>query len=329
MSDPVRWGVIGAGKFAQNRWLPSFGNALGVEGVAIAGRELDRARSIATKFGFARAYDRYEDLLADPAIEAVYLPLPNGLHAHWALKAIAAGKHVLTEKPAWSTAAEGRRVADAAAASGVRVMEAFMIRHHARWMRVVELIAADTIGTVNTVMGSFCFTLDDAANVRWDRALAGGALADVGCYPVNAARLVFGAEPIEAWGKATDTHSVGVDSSFGGRLRFPTGEATFHCSFETAFEQSLTVGGSLGEISLNLPFICRDEPVIITIRQTGEAPREERIALGDQYVDEIVHFSACVRDPVKPLWPGEDGVAGAAVLDALRASAARGVTVPV
>ena len=323
MSDPVRWGVLSTARFAQNRWLPSFTGTPGVEGIAIASRDFDRARSAANKFGFATAYGSYEALLADPTIEAVYIPLPNGLHADWAFNAIAAGKHVLVEKPAWSSAEAGRRVADAAAAHGVRVMEAFMIRHHARWKRIVELIAEGQIGTVSQVSGSFCFTLDDAANFRWDPALAGGALADVGCYPINAARLIFGSPPLRVRGTATDTHAVGVDSSFEGTLEFEEGTTTFRCSFERAYEQSLTITGTAGEISVNQPFICRDEPVVITVQTAGRPIRKEHIALGDQYVDEIAHFSACVRDASKPLWPAEDGVASAAVLDALRASAAK------
>ncbi|HEY3412139.1 MAG TPA: Gfo/Idh/MocA family oxidoreductase [Armatimonadota bacterium] len=329
MSDPVRWGVLGTARFALNRWLPSFTQTPGVEGVAIASRDLDRARSAAAKFGFETAYGSYEALLADPAVEAVYIPLPNGLHAVWALEAIAAGKHVLVEKPAWPSAEDGRRVADAVASRGVRVMEAFMIRHHARWKRIVELIAEGAIGAVTHLSGSFCFTLDDAANFRWDPALAGGALADVGCYPVNAARLVFGSEPVRVEGVSTDSHGVGVDSSFEGTLHFEKGTATFRCSFEAAYEQSLTVKGEAGEISLNLPFICRDEPVLITVHAAGKPGREERIPLGDQYVDEIAHFNACVRDASRPLWPGEDGVSSAAVLDALRASAKAGGPVKV
>lgn len=328
MSDPVRWGVLSTARFALNRWLPSFTRTTGVEGVAIASRDLDRAQSAAAKFGFQTAYGSYEDLLADPGVEAVYIPLPNGLHAEWATKAVAAGKHVLVEKPAWASAEEGRQVAEAAATNGVRVMEGFMIRHHARWKRIVDVIGAGQIGSVLRVDGTFCFTLDDAANFRWDPALAGGALADVGCYPVNAARLIFGAEPTRVNGTATDTHGVGVDSTFEGMLDFDTGQATFRCSFEAPYEQSLTITGASGEISVNRPFICRDEPVIVTVKTNGQPVREERIPLGDQYVDQVAHFSACVRESSRPLWPGEDGVASAAVLDALRASAAKREPVP-
>ena len=319
MNEPVRWGVLSTAKFAQNRWLPSFTRTPGVAGIAIASRDLDRAQAVASKFGFKGAYGAYDELLADPDIDAVYIPLPNGMHARWALKAIAAGKHVLVEKPAWATEAEGRQVASAAEAAGVRVMEAFMIRHHARWKRILEIIAEGQIGAVLHVEGSFCFTLDDAANFRWDPALAGGALADVGCYPVNAARLIFGSEPVRVTGIATDTHGMGVDSSFEGTLEFEGGTAHFRCSFEAPYEQTMVIRGTEGEITLNRPFICRDEPVIITIERTGKPAQEERIPLGDQYVDEIAHFGDCVRDPSKSLWPGEDGVASAAVLDALRA----------
>ncbi|HEY3269207.1 MAG TPA: Gfo/Idh/MocA family oxidoreductase [Armatimonadota bacterium] len=329
MIEPVRWGVLGTAKFAMNRWLPSFVTAPDVRGVAIASRDAEKARAACEQFGFERSYGSYDELLADPDVEAVYIPLPNGLHGEWALKAIAAGKHVLSEKPAWKDAAEARAVVDAARAAGVRVMEGFMTRHHARWKRVRQRIDAGDIGVPKLFTGAFCFTLDDAANARWNPSLAGGALADVGSYCVNAARLCFGAEPTHAWGLSEDTRGTGVDSTFSGGLRFPTGHATFVCSFETAFQQSAAIVGTEGSIALNRPFICREEPVLLTLTSAHGDPTEERLPVGDQYVDTLNHLNACIRDMAKPLWPGEDGLASALVLDALRASARSGVVAPI
>lgn len=329
MSEPVRWGVLSTANFALNRWLPSFQKTPDVTGVAIASRDQGKAEDARERFGFQKAYGSYEELLADPDIEAVYIPLPNGLHGEWSIKAAQAGKHVMVEKPAANDAAEARRMAAAASEAGVRLMEAFMVRHHARWKRMRELIAEGAIGTPTLVQGSFCFTLADTGNVRFQPGLAGGALADVGCYPVTGARMVFGTEPTHALGAARDPRSTGVDTTFTGVLRFPTGDASFVCSFDTGFSQSLTVLGTEAALVLNRPWICRDEPVTITILDRENNTREEQIPVGDQYVDEISHFSACVRDPSKPLEPGEDGVASALVLDALRRSAQTGRVEPV
>lgn len=330
MPDPVRWGVLGVARFARNQWLPSFLNTPSVEGVAIASRSEGKAREAAAEFGFSRGYGSYEALLEDPDVEAVYIPLPNGLHGEWGIRAARAGKHVMVEKPAANDLNEARSMARAARENGVRLMEAFVFRHHARWKRARALLDEGAIGAPRSAHGVFCFTLEDAGNVRFDPKLAGGALADVGCYPVSAARFVLGAEPTHAFGFARDPGHHGVDTTFSGLLRFPGADVSFYCSFESAFGHSFRVIGSEGTLSLNRPFLCREEPVEIMIAgPRGDEDRVERLPLGDQYVDEIAHFSACVRDAGRALWPGEDGVAQAAVLDALRASTASGQLEPV
>ena len=323
-SEPVRWGVLSTAHFALNRWLPSFQETPGVEGVAIASRDIEKARAAAERFGFPKAYGSYEELLADPEIEAVYIPLPNGLHAEWAIRAAEAGKHVLVEKPAAADADEAAAMAEAAERAGVRLMEAFMIRHHARWQRARALVAEGALGQPRLIQAAFCFTLEDPNNVRLKPDLAGGALADVGCYPVNAARFLLGAEPLKAWGVSRDPWGTGVDTTFTGGLKFPQGDLSFACSFESAFRQSFTFVGSEGTLSLNRPFICRDEPVTLTLtNRTGEAT-EEQIPVGDQYVDQLTHLNACIRDPQRDLWPAENGLASARALDALRRSARTG-----
>lgn len=324
MSNPVRWGVLSTAQFALNRWLPSFQNTPGVEGVAIASRDIEKAKDAAERFGFPKAYGSYDDLLADPDVEAVYIPLPNGLHAEWAIRAAAAGKHVLVEKPAAANAEEAEAMAAAAEKAGVRLMEAFMIRHHARWKRMRELVADGAVGAPVVVQASFSFTLTDPNNVRLKPDLAGGALADVGCYPVNATRFLLAAEPLKAWGIARDPWGTGVDTTFTGGLRFPQGDLSFACSFESGFRQSFTLVGAEGTLTLNRPFMCRDEPVTVTItNRTGDST-DETIPVGDQYVDQLNHFNACIRDPKKSLAPAEDGVASARALDALRRSARSG-----
>jgi predicted dehydrogenase len=231
---------------------------------------------------------------------------------------------VLVEKPAAANAQEAEEMAAAAETAGVRLMEAFMIRHHARWKRVRALLDEGAIGAPLLIQAAFCFTLTDPNNVRLKPDLAGGALADVGCYPVNAARFVFAAEPLKAWGLFRDPWGTGVDTTFTGGLRFPQGDASFICSFESGFRQAFTLTGAEGTLTLNRPFMCRDEPVTITLtNRTGDATEEE-VPMGDQYVDQLNHFNACIRDPQKSLWPAETGIGSARALDALRRSARSG-----
>lgn len=323
MSEPVRWGVLSTAQFALKTWLPALRNTPDSTGVAIASRDIEKARAAADQFGFARAYGSYEELLADPEIEAVYIPLPNGLHGEWSIRAAEAGKHVMVEKPSANDLPEARRMAEAARAANVRLMEAFVIRHHARWKEARRLVREGAIGQPVGAHGHFSFYMTDTDNVRLKPELAGGALADVGCYCVTGARFVFDGEPTHAFGIARDPRGFGVDTTFSGALKFPEADLTFFCSFEAGWRQAFTFIGAEGTLSLNRPFVCNEEPVLLTLTGKG-GPREITVPLGDQYVDEIAHFNACVRDPEKPLWPGEDGQASAAALDALRRSAATG-----
>lgn len=321
MSDVVRWGVLGTARFAQSRWIPALLKTPGAIPAAIASRDADRAREAAGRFGFARACGSYEDLLADPGIDAVYIPLPNGLHCRWAVQAAEAGKHVLVEKPAAASLAEAREMASAAGRAGVRLMEAFMPRHHERWRRLRQLVDEGVIGIPRLIQGDFCFTLDDPHNARWDPEQAGGALADVGCYVVNGARYILGQEPVWAFGQARDTDERGVDSTFNGSLEFEWGSMNFLCSFETGFHQSFTVLGTEGSLELNAPWTARQPPLFLHIHSRSGESCDEEFPEGDQYVEMIRHFQGCIRDPDKPLWPAEDGLAQAAALDALRRSA--------
>src|ERR1700689_4424420 len=191
----VKWGVLGAANIALKKVIPAMQQSEWSEITGIASRDLKKAQEAARSLGIAKAYGSYEELLADPEIEAIYNPLPNHLHVPWSIKAAEAGKHVLCEKPLSMTVAEARTLLAARDRSGVKMGEAFMGRTHPQWLRTRELIRAGKIGTLRAIMGVFSYFNRDAANVRNNSALGGGAMMDIGCYPITTSRFIFGEEP--------------------------------------------------------------------------------------------------------------------------------------
>jgi len=221
--------------------------------LGVASRDPERARAYALEKGLARSYGSYEALLADPDIHIVYNPLPNSLHAEWTIKALEAGKHVLCEKPFALTVAEVDAVFAAAQRAGRVVAEAFMYRHHPKILKTKELIDSGRIGPPRLLRASFTLPLNRPADVRWDPALGGGALWDLGCYPVSLARYLFGApERVHGWMKASPS---GVDETFAGTLEFPGQRlAQFDCSFVLPFRSQAEIVGDEGLIRLERPF---------------------------------------------------------------------------
>ena len=210
--DRIRWGVLSTARIATEKVIPGIGRSTTGEVVAIASRDGGRARAAAEGLGIPRSHGSYEALLADASVDAVYVPLPNHLHAEWSIRAMEAGKHVLCEKPLALTAAEAGRMADAAAASGRLLMEAFMYRHHPSWLAVVEIVASGRIGRLQAVDSWFSYFLDDPGNIRNVLEYGGGALYDIGCYSVSLSRLLFGAEPDDVAAAIVRDPVSGVDT---------------------------------------------------------------------------------------------------------------------
>jgi predicted dehydrogenase len=222
-TDPVvRIGVLGAAAITPAALLAPARSHPGAEVTAVAARDADRARAFATEHGIPRVLDSYDDLVDDPLIDAVYIPLPNSLHGAWTARAIAAGKHVLCEKPFTANAAEAASVAELAEGSGLVVMEAFHWRYHPMAQRMIEVVQSGMLGRIEHIETSVCFPLLKPGDIRYRLDLAGGALLDAGCYAINMARAVMGTEPHVIDGKATLTRQ-GVDRAFTGRVRFPDG----------------------------------------------------------------------------------------------------------
>jgi predicted dehydrogenase len=316
---PVRWGILSTADI--NRKLLA-GAALSpeVEVVAVGSRELGRAQAFAAEHGIPRAYGSYEELLADPSVEAVYIPLPNTLHCEWSIRALEAGKHVLCEKPMSSSPAEVEAAFDAAERTGFLLTEAFMYRHHPQAERLGQLIAEGAIGELRLVRSVFSYALFDESNIRLRSDLDGGALMDVGCYCISGSRLIAG-EPEAAFGRAY-TGPTGTDWAFTGSLRFPGGVlALFDCATCLSGRDELEAVGSEGSLFLDDPWHCQSP--VIELRRDGQVERIE-LEKANPYRLELEDLGRAIRGGGAPLLGREDAVAQARVIAALRRSAADG-----
>jgi predicted dehydrogenase len=329
-TETLKWGIISTARIGKTRFIP--GVRAGREGTveAIASRDQAKAQATAAELGIPRAFGSYEALLADPKIDAVYIGLPNGLHPEWTIKAAQAGKHVLCEKPVARRRSDAERMADACRQAGVVLMEAFMYRLHPQHARVKQLIAEGTVGDPVFVRASFCFHMAPErraqGDVRLQAALEGGALMDVGCYAVNAARYLFEAEPVEVSAQQRRDPQHGIDMSFAGVMRFPGDRlALIDGSFDAAGPQRYEVGGTRGAIVVERAFLPGDAKAVVHVTAGGER-RSEEVTPADQYALEADHFARSVRTG-RLLPPAEDGVAQAAVIGALYESAETGRTV--
>ena len=313
----TRWGVLGAARINQ-QVLEGAALAEGTSVVAIAARDRDRAQAQADAFGIATIHGSYEEVLADEAVEAVYIPLPNALHVDWSVRALGAGKHVLCEKPLARSEAEARRAFAAAQSADRLLMEAFMWRHTAQTKRLVELLDAEAVGRVRMVHATFGFRLDREGDVRLSSALEGGALMDVGCYCVSAARLVAG-EPVEVRAEQI-TGGDGVDVRLAATLRFADDAlAVLDCALDAPLGHRLSIVGDTGELVLEDPFHARTPGIL---QLGGQTPQLHEVAYVNPYAAQFENFSAALRGEAEPLLDARDAVAQAAAIEALYRSAA-------
>src|SRR5579863_2762003 len=262
----VKWGVLGVAKIAVEKVIPAMQRGEVSEVAAIASRDGARARAAADQLGIPRAFGAYEDLLADPEIDAVYNPLPNELHVLWTLRALAAGKHVLCEKPIALDAEEGRQLIEARDRSGKLVAEAFMVRFHPQWRRARELARTGSIGELRAIQTFFSYHLLDPANVR-NRPPGGGGLYDIGCYAILTARYIFGAEPSRVVAAMDVDPRFGTDRLASAVIEFPgVRHLTFTAGTQLAGHQHVTIAGKTGRIEIGIPFNApMDRPTRITI----------------------------------------------------------------
>jgi len=323
MSGDVRWGVLSTAKIGIDKVIPATAAAERCEVVAIASRDLERARAAASELGIARAFGSYEDLLADPDVDAVYNPLPNHLHAEWTIAAARAGKHVLCEKPLATTSADAERMIQACEAEGVLLMEAFMYRLHPTWEAVTSLVASGRIGELKTVQSWFSYFNDDPGDIRNLVETGGGALYDIGCYCVNLSRMLFGAEPERVGGSVLRDPVMGIDVLTSGILDFGDVVATFTCSTRAEPDQRVHIYGTEGRISLEIPFnIPPDRPTRVSLTAGGDPPVRPETEVftfdpANEYTIQAERFAAAVLDGGQVPIPPSDAVGNLRVIEEL------------
>ena len=324
--EPVRWGILGAAHIAVSKVIPAMQRSPMTPVVAIASRDGAKAQAAAAHLGIPRAYGSYDELLDDPDVDAIYNPLPNHLHVPWSIRAAEAGKHVLCEKPLALSAADARQLLRVRDRTGVQIGEAFMVRAHPQWAAVRELIAEGRIGELKAIAGHFSYFRRDRADVRSRPEWGGGALMDVGCYPITLARWLFNAEPIEVTGVLEYDPEFKVDRVGSGLLRFPTGQATFTCGSQLVAYQSMQIYGTEGRIEARIPFTPPfDQPSRLLIDDgsefAGAAAEEIEFPAVDQYRLQGERFSEAVRGVGHVPTTLEDAIGNMAVIDAIFRSA--------
>ena len=315
----LRWGILGTARI-NRRLIPAIRAARRSSLAAVASRDRERAEAFARTWEIPQAVAGYQRLLDDPSIDAVYIPLPNSEHVKWTLAAIAAGKHVLCEKPLALEPAHVDQIAAAARAAGISVEEGFMYRHEPLTVKVLELVRGGALGAVRAVVAGFTYRRTAETDVRLDPALGGGALWDVGCYPVTYARLIADRDPKMAFGSAHWT-AGGIDEEFMGMLRFPGGTtATIYAGFIAAYRTWLEVIGSDGALTVPNPF--RPGPLeTLELERNGTIERFDVHGSPQIFVREVENFEASVLDGAPPVVSLAESRRTAAMLSALYASA--------
>jgi predicted dehydrogenase len=322
----VKWGVLGAARIAVNKVIPAMQKGQMCDIAALASRDLSKGHEAASKLGIPKVYGSYEELLADPQIEAIYNPLPNHLHVPWSIKAAEAGKHVLCEKPIALSVAEAKTLLQARNRSGVEIGEAFMVKTHPQWLRVRDLIRHGTIGELRSIAGIFSYFNDDPKNVRNVLEWGGGGLMDIGCYPIMTSRWIFGEEPQRVVGLIERDPETKIDRLTSAMLDFPSGQAAFTCGTRLVHYQRMHFMGSKGRIEIKIPFNAPpDRPCEILIDDGrdvfGGGIVTEEIPTCDQYTLQGDAFSRATRGEGEVPVPLEEAIANMAVIDAVFRSA--------
>jgi len=319
---PVRWGVLGAANIAVEKVIPAMMRSARSRVIAIASRDEAKATGAAKRLGIPRAYGSYDALLADREIEAIYNPLPNHLHVPWSIRAAEAGKHVLCEKPIALSAAEAMELRAARDRTGVLIGEAFMVRTHPQWLETRRFVESGRIGELKLVNGHFSYYRRDPQDIRSRPEFGGGALMDIGCYPVTLSRWLFAAEPVEVIAQIERDPDFGVDRLASALMRFPNGQATFACSGQLVPFQRMQIFGTRGRIEIEIPFNAPSDRECRVFVDDGSAlgglaAVPITFAAVDQYTLQADQFSAAIRGEGSVPVSIDDAVANMAVIDAL------------
>ena len=316
----IRWGVLGVARIATEKVIPAMQRGELSEVTAIASRDVQRARAAAPGLGIARAYGSYEELLQDPEIDAIYNPLPNHLHVPWSIAALEAGKHVLCEKPLSLSVAEGRQLLDARNRTGKKAGEAFMVRTHPQWLRTRDLVRSGAIGRLRSIFGYFSYFLDDPTNIRNVLEYGGGGVMDIGCYPINTSRFIFGEEPERVSARVEYDPVMKTDRLASAILDFPSGQSVFTCGTQVAPYQRMHFIGTDGRIEIEIPFNAPpDRPCRIFVNDVVE-----EFPVCDQYTIQGDEFSRAIVEDTEVPVPIEDALKNMAVIEAVFAAGKSG-----
>lgn len=314
----VRWGILGTSKFAQTKFIPAMKQCRSGEITAIASRDLAGARAAAARLGIAKAYGSYEELLADASVDVIYNPLPNHLHVPWSIKALEAGKHVLCEKPVALSAAEaGELLTAVKLRPHLKVMEAFMYRHHPQWRRAKQIIDEGSIGQLRTVQSFFSYFNTDANNIRNRADIGGGGMMDIGCYNVSLSRFIFAEEPKRVIGCLEYDADFRTDRLASAILEFRRGTATFTCSTQLAPYQRVNIFGTAGRVEIEIPFNAPPDRPCRMWHQRGAEIEEIAFDVCDQYTIQSDLLSEAILNDTPVPTSLEDAIANMKVIEAI------------
>ncbi len=318
----IRWGILSTARIAREKVIPAIQKSAFCEVIAIASGNKEKLESEATRLSIPRTYNSYEDLLNDDQIDVVYIPLPNHLHVPWSIKALAAGKHVLCEKPLGLSATEVRQLIEASGEKpNLKIMEAFMYRFHPQWSEVNKLIRLDKIGIVRTIQSFISYWNTDPGNIRNQKELGGGAIMDIGCYCISFARYIFEEEPVKVFGTTDIDMTFNIDRMASGILDFSKGTSTFTCSTQLMSYQRVNILGTQGRIEIEIP--VNAPPATSTRVWLFTEDRSEEITVdpADQYTIQAEEFSKAILNNTPVPTSLEDALNNMRVIEAIFQSA--------
>jgi len=323
----VRWGVLSTANIGMTKVTLAIQAASNSQVVAIASRDSGRAAAAAIELGIRDAYGTYEELLAADDVDAVYIPLPNDMHAEWVFKAAAAGKHILCEKPLAMSRSEAVEMVAACSRAGVKLQEAFMYRHHPSWVEAIRLVRSGAIGELQAVQSWFSYSNNDPRNIRNRVENGGGAIMDIGCYNINLSRLLFDTEPINVTSVVHRDPVMGIDTLTSAVLEFPGGrQSTFTCSIRSEEYQRVHIFGTSGRIDIEIPFnIPPDRETRIYVSSGGNPPLDPAteaivFSAADQYTIQAELFADTILHSTEVAVAPSDAIANMAVIERILGS---------
>jgi predicted dehydrogenase len=325
----IRWGVLSTALIGVQKVIPAMQRGKDSHVTGIASRDLRKARKTARALGIPKAYGSYDELLADPEIDAVYNPLPNHLHVPWSIRAAEAGKHVLCEKPIGLSVDEAKKLREVRDRTGVKIGEAFMVRTHPQWLKTLDLVRGGRIGDLRSIMGFFSYANSNPANIRNVLEYGGGGLMDIGCYPIFTSRFIFGAEPRRVLGLIERDPKMKIDRLTSAILDYPAGHCVFTCGTQIVPYQRMQILGTRGRIEIEIPFNAppnRSCRVFLDNGRdvTGSGIKTLKVPKRDQYTVQGDLFSRAIRDDAEVPVPLESSIRNMAVIDAIFRSAQSG-----